>query len=71
MSDKCYIQFAKCVKKQEKKCKYLHKCNFCCNFADFFTRAHNAAHARQNTMKHITNILMVTKNSMCVIIDGK
>ena len=55
MSDKCYIQFAKCVKKQEKKCKYLHKCNFCCNFADFFTRAHNAAHAIQNAMKHITN----------------
>ena len=42
-------------KKQEKKCKYLHLCKKSSTFADFLTRAHNAAHARQNTMKHIIN----------------
>lgn len=46
-------------KKQEKNCKYLHQCKIYSTFADFFTRAHNAAHAIQNTMKH--NCFLHTK----------
>lgn len=54
-------------KKQEKNCKYLHQCKIYSTFADFFTRAHNAAHAIQNTMKHITNKNKENKNAFTLL----
>ena len=55
MSDKCYIQFAKCVKNKKKSVNICINAIFVVTLQTFFTRAHNAAHARQNTMKHIIN----------------
>ena len=53
MSDKCYIQFAKCVKNKKKS---VNICMYAKKAVPLRTlSAHNAAHARQNTMKHIIN----------------